>query len=342
MKFQFSILFGMIIGLGASLQAADPLQELKSFSGFSDIDVAQLAAGEIVTKQGDIMEFSRGITAQACFIAMAPPEKTARLYQTGEVFNNEELKIYSHRQIHVPASRSDFSLLNLEDPRFEWLLKQSLPARPEEIKLQMSMKEAVLMFECNKVGGGSGKNTTECWKDFLLARASMFQKGGFSATPYYETHDAYTTPLSELQNILKERSKTREHFASLIADSILAPPERASILKPYYYWDLVEIDGHPTFNLGAIFVKNLGSGHYHILDVDYYSSSGLYTSATFREVWPIQVDNKTVSLVWRGEEVSAPALAELRGVERSAAGMMMIQEIKKSVKDFQEEAVKAP
>src|SRR5437867_3735302 len=92
--------------------ALDPVEELKSFSAFGEIDLSKLAGGEILVARGPFMDFPRGISAQACFVVMAPPEKTAKLYQTWDASHHESLKLYSHCHIQSPLSDEDFKPLN--------------------------------------------------------------------------------------------------------------------------------------------------------------------------------------------------------------------------------------
>lgn len=324
--------------------AIDPIEELGVFSKFQNIDLQKLAEGEILVARGNLMEFSRGITAQACFVVMAPAEKVARLYQMWEASNNEELKIYIHRIIHSPPSDEDFSSLDLrsQEHPFGWLVAKTQAVSLEQTDLFLSRMEMAQIYKRLNMGGEPIAVVTQCWKDILKARALKFQKEGLAGLPPYEVGEEVITIQSEIQKILKERPKTKAQFSSLIAETISGKPPSQSTLTPYCYWDLVGINSHPTFNLGAIYIMSLGNDRYQGLDLSYYSSSGIYVSATFRQIWPIKIGNKNASLVWRGEEVSAPELENVHGMERIAAGSVMLQEIKKSVRAFQEDVLKAP
>jgi len=54
-------------------------------------------------------------------------------------------------------------------------------------------------------------------------------------------------------------------------------------------------------------------------------------------MWPVTVNGKTETLVWRDDLVSAPNIAYLHGTERLASGMIMLQETKQGVEAFRAE-----
>ena len=73
------------------------------------------------------------------------------------------------------------------------------------------------------------------------------------------------------------------------------------------------------------------------MDVQYYVSGKYFAAATLYEIWPIQLGEKSGALVWRGDFVAAPTLAFTRGTERIVYGAILLQEIKKVVRCFQDD-----
>jgi hypothetical protein len=61
-----------------------------------------------------------------------------------------------------------------------------------------------------------------------------------------------------------------------------------------------------------------------------------YTYVTLYQVWPIQERGRSGALVWRGDFFAAPTLTFTKGAERLAYGAIMLQELKKAVRCFQE------
>ncbi len=324
--------------------ALDPVEELKSFSAFDKVDLQKLADGEIMVERGPFMDFPRGISAQACFVVMAPAEKTAKLYRTWDASHHESLKLHSHCHIQSPPSDENFKPLNLSSQKspFRWLLDKTQATTSERSDLHLSIAEATQISESMKKGGESAEATARCWKDILKARALKFQKEGLAGSPPYEMGGSVITSSSEIQNLLKEIPKISAQFSPFLPETLLAKQPLLSAPPPYCYWELLEINSHAAVNLGAVYLKALDDGRYQILDCDYYSNGGIYASFTLRQIWPIKIRDKDASLIWRGEFVSAPTLAIVRGIERMAAGGIMIQEIKKAIRAFQEDAPKTP
>ena len=162
--------------------------------------------------------------------------------------------------------------------------------------------------------------------------AAAFQSKGFDGLAPYEVSGDTVSPATQLRLMVKEKGRIGREFDPIIQKSGLAGG--AATLKPFHYWNLFSSEGYGTLCLGAMYSLPLGD-HYQLLDVEYYVSSSYYASATFYEIWPIQAGNKTGSLVWRGDLFSAPGLAYTKGVERIAYGAIMLLEIKKGIRAFQ-------
>ena len=63
---------GLWLGLAMSSVAAEPVEIVQRLSGFRQMDVAKLLAGEILTERGVLMDFPNGISAQSCFAVALP------------------------------------------------------------------------------------------------------------------------------------------------------------------------------------------------------------------------------------------------------------------------------
>jgi hypothetical protein len=73
------------------------------------------------------------------------------------------------------------------------------------------------------------------------------------------------------------------------------------------------------------------------MDVQYYVSGKYYAAATLSEIWPIRVGEKSEALVWRGDFVAAPTLAFTKGTDRMIYAAILLHEIKKVVRCFQDD-----
>jgi hypothetical protein len=84
-----------------------------------------------------------------------------------------------------------------------------------------------------------------------------------------------------------------------------------------------------------VYLLPLGE-HYQLLDAQYFVSGTYYTFVTLYEVWPSRIGDKQAAVVWRGDFIAAPTLAFTRGFERLAYGSIMLQEVKKAIRSFQD------
>ena len=123
---------------------------------------------------------------------------------------------------------------------------------------------------------------------------------------------------------------------ALLQRSGLFGGSREESLTPTLYWTLFEANHHATLSLGAIYLLPRGD-HYQIMDVQYYVSAKYFVAATLYEIWPIGLGEKLGALVWRGDFVAAPTLAFTKGTDRIVYGAILLQEIKKVVRCFQDD-----
>jgi hypothetical protein len=89
--------------------------------------------------------------------------------------------------------------------------------------------------------------------------------------------------------------------------------------------------------LDAFYARPVGDG-YQTLDLGFYSSGGYYAVVTLEQLWPVQVDGRDATLIWRVDLVSAKAISELRGTERLGSGAAMMRDIQKTVRAFLRDA----
>jgi hypothetical protein len=108
----------------------------------------------------------------------------------------------------------------------------------------------------------------------------------------------------------------------------------AGSLKPELYWELLEVDDQGVVTLGASYSRSGAGGTYQAADVLYCASGGYYVALTLYQMWPVTVDGKPSTLVWRGDMISAASLGSLHGVERLGSESVMMKNITKAVTLF--------
>ncbi|MBI5685588.1 MAG: hypothetical protein HZC54_10955 [Verrucomicrobia bacterium] len=331
----FTVLCG-VLGQSGVAQTADPVARLKEFSEFRQVDVKRLLDGEILSERGALMNLRTGIATQACYAVPASPEETARRLQQWNPLAHESLNVYRFHSVRLPPDAADFNDLDfkLDKRAVRWLLSKTLTTTAGDSDLNLSRSESRQIASSLKKTS-TPQEVAACWTKLLMARASSFQTRGFDGMAPYEVSGETVSPAEQIRLMLKEKSRIAREFDPVIQKAGLTPGS-APTLKPFYYWNLFSSEGYGTLCLGATYSLPVGD-RYQLLDVEYYVSGSYYASATLYEIWPIQAGNKKGSLVWRGDLFSAGGLAYTKGVERIAYGAIMLLEIKKGIRAFQDD-----
>lgn len=323
---------------------ADPVEEIKSFSIFENVDLSALAEGDILGQRGALMNFPRGISVQTCYVVKAPPEVTVRKIVNWNATVHPELKIFTHHTVAATPFEDDFKPLDFsrDASSIRWFLEKTDAVTADKSDFQMSRAEAAEMQRALRAKPPAGQTRTDvaatAWKNLLLARATKFSREGLKGVAPYEMNGNSVNPATEIQSLLKEDSRISARFAELLAGTPLggttnAPPPTVSVAG---YWELFEITSHGAINLGFSYTRG-SDGRFQIVGCEPFASNGYLASLAFYEFWPIEAGGRPATLVWRQDMVSAPSLAMTRGIERIASGGIMVQEIKRSIRLFRED-----
>jgi hypothetical protein len=197
--------------------------------------------------------------------------------------------------------------------------------------LQLSREEAARWKGGNAALSSAGG---DFWMGVLAGRTRAFISGGTSAQPPYDHAGPSIRPGEELNGLLREQSKVRKQFAGLLDSTGIG--RGAGSLKPDLYWELLNADNVAVATLGAFYSRN-ASGAVQAADTFYYSSGGYYVTLTLHQMWPVDIDGKPHTLVWRGDMVSSAQLADLHGVEKLGSESAMMKDVAKSIARFRQE-----
>jgi hypothetical protein len=311
---------------------------VKSFSAFQQIDLKRLLSGDILVERGSLMNFPNGISGQTCFAVLLPAEETAKRLQGWDPSPHGDLKVYAFQSLHVPCELADFQRLDLRSSQYpvRWLLDKTLASTSAKSELNLTRDEAKGLAACAPKRADPQK-AAGCWANLLLGRATVFQQRGPSGVAPYEPAGEAVSPVAQLRTMLLEQAEVVREFTPILRKiGLLGKETTPPSLTPFYYWTLFDADHRGTLSLGAVYLLAVGD-YYQLADVDYYVSGNYYTSVTLYEVRPIQVGEKSGSLVWRGDYFAAPTLAFTKGTERIAYGALMLQDIKKEIRYFQDD-----
>ena len=334
------VLTGLLGGLLAAAmvaKASDPLEDVKSFSDFPATDLRRVLDGDVLGTRGSLMNFPNGLSAQTCFVTTKAPAETARRLLLWDPLPHEALNVFAYQAVHAPCAAEDFQTLSLKSGQgpIRWLLDKTLATTAGKSDLNLTHAEAQ-QLAADVIGNPDSQGVSASWAKLLRERAVAFQRQGFDGLPPYEVNGATISPATQLREMFLSQPAMVHQFETLLQQSGLLGDQRSGLLTPTLYWTLFTANHHATLSLGAIYWLPEGN-HYQVLDVQYYVSSKYYAAATLSEIWPIRVGEKVGALVWRGDFVAAPTLTMARGIDRIVYGAILLQEVKKVVRCFQDD-----
>ena len=313
---------------------ADGVSELAAFSVFDKIDLADLAKSDVKTAHGPPMSEARFLSVQSCYVAPGNPARQLEALRQWNPLKHRELKVFLHADVRANASPADFAKLKSapDNATVRSLVNATTKMSSE---LQLSREEAKT-FSGDAGGGGSmPAAVADFWSNLLSNRVRSFSSGGAAAQPPYDHSGDSLEPAREFAGLLKQQEKIRRQFSGFLGQTGIG---RGPGSSPELYWELLEVDDQGVLTLGASYARGGGDGPYQAADVLYYASGGYYVGLTLYQMWPVTVDGKASTLVWRGDMISSAALASLHGVERLASESAMMKDISRSVTLFRRDS----
>jgi len=328
--FSLSLLLCLLLLLRIpALAANDPLSELAAFSVFDKVDLADLAKSDVKTAKVPPMSNPRYLSVQSCYVAPGTPASQMEALRQWNPTKHRELKIYLHSELPAAPGPASFSKLK-EAPDNGAVGALVSATEKMSSDLQISREEAKKFSKDEKGNGAMPASVAAFWAELLSGRARSFSSGGSAAQPPYDHTGEAIRPGDELSGLLKQQDKIRKQFSGFIGETGIG--RGAGSLPPESYWELLEVDDQGVLTLGASYSR--AGGTYQAADVLYYASGGYYVALTLYQMWPVTVEGKPSTLVWRGDMISSASLASLHGVERLASESAMMKDITKAVTAF--------
>ena len=326
------LLSSVLIG-GARSACADPVSELASFSIFDKVDLAQLAKTDVKTAHGPPMRNPRFLAVQSCYVASGSPAQQMEALRRWNPAKYRELKVFLHSDLSSNPGPANFEKLkNAPDNASV----RSFVAATQKLSsdLQISKEEAK-RFSAATGGGIIPPAVVAFWTDVLTARTKSFVSGGMAAEPPYDHAGPSVRASDEVNGLLREQGKIRQQFSGLLGATAIG--RGAGSMPAELYWELLDVDDHGVVTLGASYSRGGASGNYQSADVLYYASGGYYVALTLHQLWPVTLEGKPSTLVWRGDMISSAELGSLHGVERLGSESVMMKNITKAVTLFRRE-----
>ena len=324
------LLLLLVLRLGLTTARADAVSDLASFSIFGKVDLVQLAKSDVKTSHGPPMSNQRFIAVQSCYVASGSPSQQIEALRRWDPTKHRELKVFLHSDLPSNPTAANFEQLKNAPGNSS---VRSFVAATQKLgsDLQVSREEAK-KFSAGAGGGPMPVSVAAFWADVLAARAKGFVSGGMSAQQPYDHAGSSVRASDEVNGLLRDQGKIRSQFSGLLGATGIG--RGAGSLKPELYWELLDVDDQGVVTLGASYNRGGAGGTYQAADVLYYASGGYYVALTLYQMWPVTVEGKSSTLVWRGDMISAVSLGSLHGVERLASESVMMKNITKAVALF--------
>jgi hypothetical protein len=329
------LLLVSLLRLGLTIARADAVSELASFSIFDKIDLAQLAKSDVKTAHGAPMKNPRFLAVQSCYVAPGSPAQQMEALRQWDATRHRELKVFLHSDLPSNPTPANFEKLkNAPDNASV----RSFVAATQKLSsdLQISKDEAKKFSAGTGGGGVIPAQVAAFWADMLTARTKSFVSGGMSAQPPYDHAGPSIRASDEVNGLLREHEKIRRQFSAFLGGTAIG--RGAGSLRPELYWELLDVDDQGVVTLGASCNRGGAGGTYQAADVVYYASGGYYVALTLYQLWPVTVEGKPSTLVWRGDMISSAALGSLHGVERLGSESVMMKNITKAVTLFRRDS----
>src|SRR6476469_1973941 len=315
---------------------ADPVSDLASFSIFDKVDLVQLAKSDVKTAHGPPMKNSRFLAVQSCYVAPGSPAQQMEALRRWNPAKYRELKVFLHSDLSSNPGPASFDRLKNapDNASVRSFVNATQKLSPD---LQISKDEAKRLSAATGAGGGGvmPPAIVAFWTDVLTARTKSFVSGGMAAQAPYDHAGQSVRASEEVNGLLRDQGKIRQQFSGLLGATAIG--RGAGSLPAELYWELLDANDHGVVTLGASYNRGGAGGTYQAADVLYYASGGYYVALTLYQLWPVTVEGKSSTLVWRGDMISSATLESLRGVERLGSESVMMKNVTKAVSLFRRE-----
>ena len=321
---------------GPKSACADPVSELASFSIFDKVDLTQLAKSDVKTAHGPPMKNSRFLAVQSCYVVPGSPAQQMEALRRWNPAQHRELKVFLHSDL--PSNPGPANFERLKDAPGNASVR-SFVAATQKLgpDLQISKDEAKRFSVA--AGGGGGvmpPRVVAFWTEVLTGRTKTFVSGGMTAQPPYDHAGPSVRASDEVNGLLRDQGKIRQQFSGLLGATGIG--RGAGSLPAELYWELLDANDQGVVTLGASYNRGGAGGTYQSADVLYYASGGYYVALTLHQLWPVTVEGKPSTLVWRGDMISSAELGSLHGVERLGSESVMMKNITKAVTAFRRQS----
>jgi hypothetical protein len=209
---------------------------------------------------------------------------------------------------------------------------------PSSPSLQVSREEAQLIAAAGAQEKDPKALFLKVWPQILLGRIAAFLNGTGGAS-YDIGTEGDVHPLNDVKSLLHADPRVYgdyQHFLNQTPLKALSTSPGGRVAPVNLYYEAFDVEGSAAVGVGAMYQAPIVDSIQSV-DVEFYTNSGVYCTVELEQMWPVAVNGRNETLVWREDLVSAPNVAYLHGTERLASSMIMLQETKGGVEAFRSE-----
>jgi hypothetical protein len=285
---------------------ATPVEDtVKTKTPFKDFALTQVSDDEILVNRQGISETPSVQAVQTLFLIKASVGTVTSTLASWNPAGKDGLDVTSHKVLGGSASPDSFTptlgpFLN-GSKGGGWIAKQSHAAKDSSCELMISDSEKTLLAAATKPDA-----LLKAWGAILTKRHEAFHSGGASD---------FTHLISAVRTIGPI--------------DVTAPSGGTS------YWELSDLDGRGSISEGVTWQD--GS---RICDGEYFVTTEYTASFDVSTLWPVTVNGKSATLVWRIDSALSPQFADLKGAERIASGSLILSSVKKAIEAIRHQSEK--
>ncbi len=305
--------------------AAEPWQAIAQYSKIILPTPESLALGEIKAEQIRLDDFPEGMNVESVYVLPLPPDRALAHIRMLRPTDDE-----TEYPISNPAKPADFLNFAIHNAS-QWIWFDG--GFSDASHLNLSLAERKWIADATSKTGAN-RDINEVWREVLLKRVLNFQKGGLMGCEVYQSERDSFGIGPEFAALLKRRGPLLNHFLPLL-DGIMSGRDIANSLPPVNHWDDAKIEGRQTIELASIFAQSGDTPK--AAEITYYVTSQYYASLILYELFPVQINGKTQTYIWRADYVLSAPSGFGKGIEKMAAENIMLIEIKKSIHELADE-----
>jgi hypothetical protein len=307
----FFLVASLLLMPWGDLRAATSEDALKKSSPFTDFTLNQVEGGQILESRQGASASPSVEAVQTCFLLKASPDKVAAKLKTWTPAGKSGLEVSNHQKLSSRVTPDVFagtlnSVFKTSGGDANWIVQQSQNALKPDCELLLNSEEKHQLAAAT-----TSSKLTSAWSEILSHRFNSFRDHGSA-----------------------DFSSLISAVAKLGVGSIPSPSGGAS-----YYWEMADVSHRGSISLGVTW-SDAPDGKIQIFDGEFFVTSEYAASLNVNTLWPVTVNGKPATLVWRIDSALSNQFTSLSGAERIASASLILSSAKKAIEALRQEVEK--